>query len=69
MATMQELADALETKAMVEDLREILMSADSAINPGDRGGLSLDKWNERLKAVTQDIRRGVARCNQFLNPK
>lgn len=68
MPTMEELAKALDTKAMVEELRETLMSADGAINPGDRGGLSLDKWNERLKATTQDIRRGVARCNEFLNP-
>jgi hypothetical protein len=68
MATMEELAKALDTKAMVEELRDLLMSADSAINPGDRDGISLDKWNERLKITTQDIRRGVARCNAFLNP-
>ena len=68
MPTMQELANALELKADLERLREILMSADSAINPGDRGGLSLDKWNERLKATTQEVRNGVAICNRLLNP-
>lgn len=68
MPTMQDCADALQRKADLERLREILMSADSAINPGDRGGLSLDKWNDRLKAVTQEIRQGVAICNRLLNP-
>lgn len=41
-------------------LRNLLHDADEAINPPDRGGLSMEKWNERLKAITAKIRTELA---------
>ena len=40
-------------------LREALKSADAAINPPDRKGISLHVWNERLKAATKIIRAAL----------
>lgn len=40
--------------------REALSDADLAINPPDRSGISLDKWNERLKSATAKIRDVLA---------
>jgi hypothetical protein len=40
----------------VREMEMALKSADEAINPPDRGGISLDSWNQRLKAATALIR-------------
>jgi hypothetical protein len=40
-------------------LRNALEIADAAINPKDMVGLSLEKWNERLKAATATIRAAL----------
>ena len=37
-------------------LLNLLSRADEAINPKDRSGISLDKWQQRLKAITAEIR-------------
>lgn len=37
-------------------LIDLLKRADEAINPPDRGGISMEKWNVRLKAITAEIR-------------
>ena len=50
----------LETlEAEVARLREALKIADMAINPPDRGGISLDHWNVRLKNATGVIRAAL----------
>lgn len=49
--------DTLE--AEVARLREALKIADMAINPPDRGGISLDHWNVRLKNATGVIRAAL----------
>lgn len=45
-----------DTCARAEKAEALLRECDSAINPPDRSGISLDVWNERLKAVTATIR-------------
>ena len=45
-----------DTCARAEKAEALLRECDEAINPPDRGGISLDIWNQRLKAVTQKIR-------------
>ncbi len=49
----QSIADIIEAQ------EKALKAADLAINPPDRGGISLDKWNERLKAATAEIRAAL----------
>lgn len=41
-----------------------LKAADAAINPSDRSGISLDKWNERLKATTVQIRAAITSAGE-----
>lgn len=38
------------------DMIALLRRVDEAINPPDRGGISLDVWQQRLKAITAEIR-------------
>jgi hypothetical protein len=45
-----------------DEMLAALRAADEAINPPDRKGISLDKWNDRLKAATKTIRAAVARA-------
>ncbi len=40
-------------------LREALAVADEAINPKDRGGISMHVWGQRLKAATEIIRAAL----------
>lgn len=48
--------------AAVPDLLEALKTAAAAINPSDRGGISLMEWNERLKAATVCINAALAKA-------
>lgn len=57
LITQRNRADALEQE--VARLREALKIADMAINPPDRGGISLDHWNVRLKNATGVIRAAL----------
>lgn len=45
-----------DTCTRAERAEALLRECDAAINPPDRGGISLDQWNQRLKAVTAKIR-------------
>lgn len=45
--------------AVLDQMREALKAADEAINPPDRGGISLDTWNKRLKTATATIRAAL----------
>lgn len=45
-----------ELETEISLLRKTLLTADEAINPHDRGGISMEKWNVRLKAATAAIR-------------
>ena len=45
-----------QSREHVEKLHRLLHDVDEAINPPDRSGISLAKWNERLKAITARIR-------------
>lgn len=45
-----------DTCARAEKAEALLRECDEAINPPDRGGISLDQWDQRLKAVTAKIR-------------
>lgn len=49
----------LEAINEIKKLRAALKVADEAINPPDRDGISLEKWNERLKAATKTIRAAL----------
>lgn len=53
-ATTPELV--LSLLDLIDRQREALERADDAINPKDREGISLDKWNTRLKEATAFIR-------------
>jgi hypothetical protein len=64
--TSEQMAKMMQAKATVERLRQALRAADSAINPADRSGISLDEWNKRLKSATLDIRDAVRRADEFL---
>lgn len=46
------------------NMEAALRTADEAINPLDRAGISLDKWNERLKAATITIRAALTSENR-----
>jgi hypothetical protein len=50
-----------EVARNIASRREALKVADAAINPPDRGGISLDEWNKRLKAATATIRAALGR--------
>jgi hypothetical protein len=41
-----------------------LKTAAAAINPSDRGGISLMEWNERLKAATVAINAAIAKAER-----
>ena len=41
-----------------------LKTADEAINPPDRSGISLDAWNSRLKTATAAIRAAIAKAEK-----
>lgn len=43
-------------RAAYRKAREALIAADAAINPPDRGGISMAEWNKRLKTATATIR-------------
>jgi small-conductance mechanosensitive channel len=45
---------------IIDQLVDALKTADKAINPPDRDGISLDKWNSRLKEATAAIRAAIA---------
>lgn len=45
-----------DTCTRAEKAEALLRECDEAINPPDRGGISLDQWNQRLKAVTAKIK-------------
>lgn len=55
------LADIHDAIWEIEALRETLEIADAAINPKDKGGLSMHKWNKRLKEATTTIRAALAK--------
>jgi hypothetical protein len=60
-----ELADHLEHElaaqsALLAQAATALEAADEAINPPDRGGISMDTWNKRLKVSTTTIREALA---------
>jgi len=58
--TATAMLSAIDTlEAEVARLREALKIADMAINPPDRGGISLDHWNVRLKNATGVIRAAL----------
>lgn len=45
-----------DTCARAERAEALLRECNEAMNPPDRGGISLDTWNQRLKGVTAKIR-------------
>ena len=54
IAMVREAADEIEgLRARVAELEKVLVSTVFAINPPDRGGISMGEWNTRLKAATQ----------------
>jgi hypothetical protein len=44
-------------------LMDALKFADEAINPPDRGGISMDEWNRRLKDATARIHAALAEAS------
>lgn len=67
MGIMDDMASGLRKKALVESLLAALKHADASINPPDRDGISLDKWNGRLKSATVEIRAAINRAELYLS--
>ena len=60
----EEIADLraqlAEANARAERAEFALKTADAAINPRDKSGISMHVWNERLKAATEIIRQALS---------
>jgi len=49
-----------------ENLLAALKDCLVAINPPDRGGISLYEWNQRLKAATINAEAAIAKATNFV---
>lgn len=55
-----------EAQEEIRQLRRALVAADKAMNPPDKGGISMHEWNKRLKEATRLVRAVLGRWNRTL---
>ena len=55
-----DLTAAVEAGVTLGQVLEVLREYESAVNPPDRGGISLHEWNKRLQAATEPARAILA---------
>lgn len=60
--TKEEAEQMFRVRDAAHEMLAALRVADAAINPPDRGGISMAIWHERLKAATAQIRAAITRA-------